>query len=76
MSCTIVEQLGQLGHDGGGAVGLLDCKLANGGEASGIDGAGVEDQSAEDFKNAQFVGGVKGKGKGRIGEGANCALVP
>jgi hypothetical protein len=48
---------------------LLGCKLANGGEASGIDGAGVEEQSAGDFMNAQIVGGVKGKGKGRIGEG-------
>ena len=74
MSCTIVEQLGQLGHGGGGAVGLLGCKLANGGEASGIDGAGVEEQSAGDFMNAQFVGGVKGKGKGRIGKGGKLCF--
>ena len=35
-------------------------ELADGGEHCGIDCACIEEESAEDFEDARFVGGVEG----------------
>ena len=72
MSGTIVEQLCQFVHCGGGGVGLFGRQLTNGGKKSGVDGAGVEEKSAEDLKNPKFVGGIDGWGG--IGEGGKLGF--
>ena len=43
---TIVEELGESVKGGGGAIGLLRGKGADGGEHGGVDGARIEEQSA------------------------------
>jgi hypothetical protein len=58
-----------------GALRLFGGQFADGGEQRGIDGASIEQESAEHLKDAEFVGGVDEQSavSGRL---ANWVLAP
>ena len=50
-------------------MGLLSGELADGSEQGGVDGSSIEKESAENFEDASFIGGIEGgRGVGRGGE--------
>ena len=80
MSGTIIYELCKFGHGVFGALGLFDGEFADVGEKCGVDGACVEKECAENFKDAALVGSVKGGGgvghEGKLCFGAKIGVFP
>jgi hypothetical protein len=70
----------KFGHGVFGALALFGGEFADGGEKGGVDGASVEKERTENFKDASLVGSVKcGGGVGKEGKlcfGAESGLLP